>query len=109
MLLCPHDDDYEVRYAPLEFRESEDGLGVVTGIVVRYGDVATFPWGTEAFKAGAFGSLDGTVIKANRMHQRSQPLGRNWGESHNHRLPGGNASAVDPTDTASWQGCKRGA
>lgn len=68
--------DYELRYAPLEFRESEDGLGVVTGIVIRYGDVATFPWGTEEFKAGAFGSLDGKVIKANRMHQRSQPLGR---------------------------------
>ena len=45
----------EFRYSDLEFRQDENGLGVVTGTVIRYGDVATLPWGTEEFKAGAFG------------------------------------------------------
>ena len=66
----------EFRYGALEFRETEGGVGVVTGTIIRYGDRATFPWGTEEFKAGAFGILDGAVFKANRMHQRWQPLGR---------------------------------
>ena len=44
----------EFRYSDLEFRQDENGLGVVTGTVIRYGDVATLPWGTEEFKAGAF-------------------------------------------------------
>ena len=64
----------EFRYGALEFRETEGGVGVVTGTIIRYGDRATFPWGTEEFKPGAFGSLDGAVFKANRMHQRDQPL-----------------------------------
>ena len=40
----------EFRYGALEFRETDDGLGVVVGTVIRYGDVATLPWGTEEFK-----------------------------------------------------------
>ena len=61
----------EFRYGDLEFRQSDDGLGVVVGTVIRYGDVATLPWGTEEFKAGAFtfGRLPhASKIKANRMH-----------------------------------------
>ena len=66
----------EFRYADFEFRQSEDGLGVVTGTVIRYGDVAKLPWGTEEFKAGAFGDIESADLIANRMHQRTQPLGR---------------------------------
>ena len=63
-------------YDDFEFREdSETGLGVVTGTIVKYGDVATFPWGTEEVKAGAYGKLDGVDLYANRMHVRQQPLG----------------------------------
>ena len=50
-------------------------LGVVTGTVIRYGDVATIFWFTEEFRAGAFtGRMDDMI--ANRMHQRTQPLAR---------------------------------
>ena len=65
----------EFRYSDLEFRQDENGLGVVTGTVIRYGDVATLPWGTEEFKAGAFtGRMEDLI--ANRMHSRTQPLAR---------------------------------
>ena len=58
-------------YDDFEFREDSDtGLGVVTGTIVKYGDVATFPWGTEEVKAGAYGKLDGVDLYANRMHVR---------------------------------------
>ena len=67
------DDDFN------EFRHLDDfetaRLGVVTGTIVKYGDVATFPWGTEEVKAGAYGKLDGVDLYANRMHVRQQPLG----------------------------------
>lgn len=66
----------EFRYGDLEFRQSDDGLGVVVGTVIRYGDVATLPWGTEEFKAGAFGDFRSPKVKVNRMHQRTQMLAR---------------------------------
>ena len=66
----------EFRYGDLEFRQDDNGLGIVTGTVVRYGDVATLPWGTEEFKAAPFGDFRSVKIKANRMHQRTQMLGR---------------------------------
>ena len=65
----------EYRFGDLEFRQDDNGLGVVTGTVIRYGDVATLPWGTEEFKAGAFNGRMEDII-ANRMHQRTQPLAR---------------------------------
>ena len=65
----------EYRYGDLEFRQDENGLGVVMGTVIRYGDVGTLPWGTEEFKAGAFDGRMEDLI-ANRMHQRTQPLAR---------------------------------
>ena len=49
----------EYRYAPLEVREGADGRPVVYGTIIGYGDVATFPWGTEEIKAGAFGDVEG--------------------------------------------------
>ena len=65
----------EFRYADFEYRQAENGLGIVTGTIIRYGDVAKLPWGTEEFKAGAFGDLQRRTVYANRMHMREQPLG----------------------------------
>ena len=65
----------EYRYADLELRQSEDGRPVIAGTIIRYGDVATFPWGTEEFVAGAFRGNYAPLVYANRMHERSQPLG----------------------------------
>lgn len=65
----------ERRYADFETRVDDEGRTVVEGTIIRYGDVATLPWGTEEFKAGAFtGRMEDIV--ANRMHQRDQPLAR---------------------------------
>ena len=66
----------EFRYSDFEFRQSDDGLGVVTGTVIGYGDIAKLPWGTEEFKAGAWGDFRSPMVKANRMHQRTQMLAR---------------------------------
>ena len=35
----------EFRYGALEFRETEGGVGVVTGTIIRYGDRAVVPVG----------------------------------------------------------------
>ena len=67
--------DNEFRYADFEYRQAENGLGIVTGTIIRYGDVATLPWGTEEFKSGAFGTYSAEPVYANRMHMREQPLG----------------------------------
>ena len=66
----------EFRYGDVEFRQDDDGLGVVVGTVIRYGDVAKLPWGTEEFKAGAFENVESEDLIANRMHQRTQPIAR---------------------------------
>ena len=67
----------EFRYAPFEFRQTDDGLGVAEGVnLLRYGDKATFPWGTEEFLPGALGDVSGRLIKANRQHDRGKPLAR---------------------------------
>ena len=66
----------EFRYGDVEFRQGDDGLGVVVGTVIRYGDVAKLPWGTEEFKAGAFENVESEDLIANRMHQRTQPIAR---------------------------------
>ena len=65
----------EFRYSDEEFeyRASDSGLGVVSGVIVRYGDVAKVGMGlTEQVERGAF-----TVGQwwANRMHQRPAILG----------------------------------
>ena len=69
----------EYRYVPLEFRQTEDGLGVVSGTIIRYGDRARLPWGSEEFRAGWAKNLGTDVMIANRMHNRDQPLG--WSDT----------------------------
>ena len=65
----------EFRYSDEEFeyRAEDNGLGVVSGVIVRYGDVAKVgPVLTEQIERGAF-----TVGQwwANRMHDRRAILG----------------------------------
>ena len=56
-----------------EYRAADNGLGVVSGVIVRYGDVAEIgPFLTEQVERGAF-----TMGQwwANRMHDRRALLG----------------------------------
>ena len=70
--------ELEYRYGPLQFRESAEGVGTVAGTVIRYGDVATLPFGQERVLPGAFGDLSTAELYANRMHQRDQPLANTY-------------------------------
>lgn len=73
----------EVRYLALpelamEFRATENGLGRVSGVLLRYGDVAALPSfdGTkreETFQSRAMRPYDGPVV-ANVLHDRSRLL-----------------------------------
>ena len=71
--------ELEYRFGPLQYRESADGgMGTVAGTVIRYGDVATLPFGQERVLPGAFGDLSTAELYANRMHQRDQPLANTY-------------------------------
>ena len=65
----------EFRYAAFEVLEAENGLAIVKGTVIRYGDVATAPWGTEEIRAGTFGDVAKGRFEANRRHIEDQVLG----------------------------------
>ena len=65
----------ERRYAELRLEPE----GVLTGVVVRYGDQARLPWGTERFQAGAFGDLAAVDATLNVLHDRARPLARTGG------------------------------
>ena len=60
--------------ARLELRASDAGPGTVVGPVLRYGDVATLPFGQERILPGAFGDLSTADLFVNRMHMREQTL-----------------------------------
>ena len=51
----------------------------LSGTVIRYGDVATLPFGKEAIDPGAFGNLEGIDVILNRQHDRGKPLARTGG------------------------------
>ena len=70
--------EFEYRYGPLEFREGADGMGTVTGAPIKYGDLATLPFGQERVLPGAFGDLSVAELYINRMHQRDQPLANTY-------------------------------
>lgn len=63
----------------VEFRY--DGDRKISGVALRYGDVAELPWGDkERFEQGAFGSTVGSEdIILNLQHDRMQPLARTGG------------------------------
>lgn len=67
----------EIRYAPAEFRQAEGGnggLGMVAGVVVKYGDTAILPFGRERIVAGAFAPLPTNGVRANVQHDRRRAL-----------------------------------
>ena len=68
----------EYRYGAIEFRQTGDGLGVVAGTIIRYGDVAKIgQYKTEEFAPKSLEkALASDRIFVNRMHQRDQLLGR---------------------------------
>ena len=50
----------------------------LSGVGVRYGDVARLPWGRERIEAGAFaGGIEDVILNAS--HERSTPLARTGG------------------------------
>ena len=51
----------------------------LSGIAIRYGTVATLPFGRETIDAGAFGDVSQSDLILNRQHERGQPLARTDG------------------------------
>ena len=68
------DRSLERRYAELR----ADGRQL-SGVVIRYGDVARLPWGRETFESGAFGDVAALDAVLNVQHDRSRPLARTGG------------------------------
>ena len=51
----------------------------LSGRAIRYGDVATLPFGKEVIDAGAFRDLANADVILNRQHNRGMPLARTGG------------------------------
>ena len=70
---------HEVQHRDVEeFRF--DGENTITGIVMRYGDTSTFPWGDkERFDMEAFGDVAGLDLILNVQHQRDKCIARTGG------------------------------
>ena len=51
----------------------------LSGIAVRYGDVADLGFGKEVIDSGAFGDLQDADVILNRQHSRALPLARTGG------------------------------
>ena len=64
----------ERRY--VEIRQSGRTL---SGVAIRYGDTAIFPWGRERFEPGAFGDVSLADVILNTQHDRQTPLARTGG------------------------------
>ena len=66
----------QTRYVDLHF----DGDRTISGTLMRYGDVAEFPWGDkERFEPGAFGNVPGADAILHKQHDRSDPIARTGG------------------------------
>lgn len=51
----------------------------LSGIVIRYNDIARLPFGSEIIDPGAFGDVSKSDLILNRQHDRSKPLARTGG------------------------------
>ena len=51
----------------------------LSGVAIRYGAIAVFPWGRERFEAGAFGDVSQLDVILNSHHERARPLARTAG------------------------------
>ena len=69
--------DLEKRYFELDRRANDDTGRVLSGTAIRYGDLATFPWGKEKVQAGAFSPIADVIL--NVQHDRARPLARTGG------------------------------
>ena len=73
---APERNGVQRRYCEFRF----DGNRTISGIAMRYGDVAKLPWGEkERFEPGAFGDISSADVLLNKQHQRSIPLARTGG------------------------------
>ena len=61
------------------FTELRQEGRVLVGTAIKYGDIATLPWGQERIEPGAFGSVLHTDAILNSQHDRSTPLARTGG------------------------------
>ena len=68
--------EIERRYCEIECRAD----GGLSGVAVRYGDIARLPWGEERIEARAFGDdVDALDVVLNLQHRRDRPLARTGG------------------------------
>lgn len=68
----------ELRY--FEIRADTDEGRRLSGVAVRYGDIARVPGiGREMFEAGAFGDVAGADVILTSHHERARPLARTGG------------------------------
>ena len=58
-------------------RQADSGGRTLTGTAIRYGDVASLPWGRERILAGSFQPIGDIVL--NFSHDRGRPLARTGG------------------------------
>ena len=61
----------ERRYSPIQ----ADGRRL-SGVAVRYGEIAALPFGRETFIAGAFGDVAGLDVILRFQHNRDRPIAR---------------------------------
>ena len=69
--------DNRVLYCRAEISPENDMQ--LSGRVIRYGDIATLPFGKEVIDSGAFGDLSNADLILNRQHERGKPLARTGG------------------------------
>ena len=65
--------------AERRFSELRQEGRTLSGVLLRYGDVAALPWGRERFEPGAFGDVTGADVILNTAHERARPLARTGG------------------------------
>ena len=61
------------------FSELRQEGRTVSGVLLRYGDTASLPWGRERFEPGAFGDVSRADVILNSSHERGRPLARTGG------------------------------
>lgn len=66
-----HERRFEIR--------AEPDSNALSGTAIRYGDVASLPWGRERFEAGAFADLASMDVILNMQHMRHRMLARTGG------------------------------
>ena len=69
--------DNRVVYCRAEISPDKDMQ--LSGLVMKYGDIAQLPFGKEVIDSGAFGDVSKADLILNRQHDRSKPLARTGG------------------------------